>query len=516
MVHCWNWAMDNMPGFARRWKSRQAGNDVLRSWRYDWDWTKTEWVQKLQRAGITPNAFIDALTVSMGSEAVYRSRYRGYLKDGYSVEDARERALSDAEIAFNLSQQSSELPYLSLMQNERSYMTTALTMFRNSPFSYTRQVVESMRELGNMVAHRAEQIEFETKKGMREGGFSEDVARRNAERKYRRNWARNFVKASTFAYVLPTLWAYGLKGVWYGIFGDDDDQKREDIEDSLKRGRLGAFEGLTGGGTVPDLVHGWWTCEGRALEEETSPAVGLVKDFANYVTEGKTERAANEVVNTMIALGCGMNPQVIEDVVVATQDYMGADVKSSREFAILVMRAMSCPQSQIDRVYFDEIGMTAAEAQGVSIDALAERYAEYKVRRAHFVSNSKLTGDKRDAAKAPYLKKVIDLAKEDLSERTYSPEVAALDAQYKKELADLKALRATRGVIGDEAYKAAVEKYWADHGGKGRHKLVQKYHSEIKGLTEAFMSAGSQAERDSIVKKMEAARELLLDACASE
>ena len=409
---CWKWAMKNMPSFQRRWKSRQAGNDVLRSWKYDWDWTNAEFVQKVQRFGITPNAFIDALTVAMGSEAVYHSKLKGYLKDGFSKEEAHRRAIQDAEIIFNLSQQSSELPYLSLLQSKRSYITTCLTNFRNSPMSYLRQSIQSKRELANMVKGKDVQIEFETKKGVREG-LTPEQAKARAERKYKRNWARSLFKSTTFDYILPALWAFGLSGLWYCIFGSDDEKKKQYAEDAMKRGLLGGFEGMTFGGTLPDFFYGLANGDKPQLKEETSPGAGLLFETANLWSNGKTERATNEMINTMIALGVGVNPQVLEDGVVAGMDFFGEDEKSARDWALLFMRVIQCPQSQIDQVYFDELGMDAREASRKTPAELAERYATYKACRANFATMWAYDDNRWDEIKDPWRKKF----KKDVMER---------------------------------------------------------------------------------------------------
>lgn len=453
---CWKWAMENMPSFERRWMSRQAGNDLLREWKHDWDWTRTEFVQKIQRAGITPNAFIDALTVSMGAEAVYHRKLKEYIKDGFGQEDAHRKAIEDAEITFNLSQQSSEVPYLSLLQNDRSYLTTCITNFRNSPMSYLRQSIQSKRELINMMKSKDMLMEFETKKGVREG-LSEEQARARAERKYRRNWARNVFKSATYDFILPALWYFGLTGAWYCIFGDDDEKKKELAADALKRGTLGGFEGLTFGGTLPDFAYGLITGSKPQLDEESSPAMGLVSDMLNLYSNGKTERAANEMINTMVALGVGVNPQVIEDAVVAGMDFFGQDENNARDWALLAMRVLSCPQSQMDQIYFDELGMTAGEAASKSPAELAERYATYKARRANFATMWAYDDDRwEDEVKKPWRKKFEAEAKArlgKLSEAAVNEKLEAYDAELGE---TRRKVRELDGPFEDMAAKAAA------------------------------------------------------------
>ncbi len=486
---CWKWAMKNMPSFQRRWKSRQAGNDVLRSWKYDWDWTNSEFVQKVQRFGITPNAFIDALTVAMGSEAVYQSKLKGYLKDGFSKEEAHRRAIMDAEIIFNLSQQSSELPYLSLLQNKRSYITTCLTNFRNSPMSYLRQSIQSKRELANMVKGKDVQIEFETKKGVREG-LTPEQAKARAERKYKRNWVRNLFKSTTFDYILPALWAFGLSGMWYCIFGNDDEKKKQYAEDAMKRGLLGGFEGMTSGGTLPDFFYGLANGDKPQLKEETSPGAGLLFETVNMFSNGKTERAANEMINTMIALGVGVNPQVLEDGIVAGMDFFGEDEKSARDWALLFMRVLSCQQSQMDQVYFDELGMDAREASRKSPAELAERYATYKARRANFATMWAYDDNRWETEiKGSWRKKFEKEAKTRLhgqSDEHVNESLEGYDAEWSQTGKRLKALSNTPG---DAVTRAAQAQAIFNSPEGTRYKLYNDMHPYLDQMIKSWLSA---------------------------
>lgn len=491
---CWKWAMKNMPSFQRRWKSRQAGNDLLRAWKFDWDWTRTDFVQKVQRAGITPNAFIDALTVAMGSEAVYQSKLKGYLKDGFSKEEAHRRAIQDAEIIFNLSQQSSELPYLSLLQNDRSYLTTCITNFRNSPMSYLRQSIQSKRELANMIKGKDIQIEFETKKGVREG-LTPEQAKARAERKYKRNWVRNLFKSTTFDYILPALWAFGLSGMWYCIFGNDDEKKKQYAEDAMKRGMLGGLEGFTFGGTMPDFMYGLATGDKPQLDEETSPAMGLITDMANLYSNGKTERAANEMINTMIALGVGVNPQVLEDGIVAGMDFFGEDEKSARDWALLFMRVLSCPQSQMDQVYFDELGMDAREASRKSPAELAERYATYKARRANFATMWAYDDNRWETEiKGSWRKKFEKEAKtrlEGQSDAHVNESLGGYDAEWSQTGKRLKELSSTPGDAVTRAAKAQ-EIFNSPEG--TRYKLYNDMHPYLDQMIKSWLSAPTAQE----------------------
>lgn len=76
----------------------------------DWKLWHTNLMEKAAYYGMTPNALVDAVTCAVGARAVYDTKYKQYIKYGLTEECAKEKALSDAEINFNTSQQSSKVP----------------------------------------------------------------------------------------------------------------------------------------------------------------------------------------------------------------------------------------------------------------------------------------------------------------------------------------------------------------------------------------------------------------------
>ena len=122
----------------------------------------------------------------------------------------------------------------------------------------------------------------------------------------------------------------------------------------------------------------------------------------------------NDVINLLAQTTLAANPQSLTDGVVAIMDYCGDDPKTSRECALLIMRIMNCPQSQIDKVYFDELGVTASEAQKMTPAEIAERYARYKVYRSAPLTGWAYTEEERRSAMERYSKGAIKRAKEKL------------------------------------------------------------------------------------------------------
>lgn len=508
--HCLNFCLDNLPAMQRRWRERLAGNEVLRDWNGDWDWTRAEWVKKLQRIGITPNSFVDLLTCCMGAEAAYQSNLKELKDAGFDKDTAHRKAVIHAEQVFNLSQQSSELPYLSLLQNNRSYITTCLVNFRNSPFSYLRQSIQSKRELINMAKNKTAMIEFETKKGVREG-LTPDQAEAYANKKYNRNWARNIIKSLDFDFILPALWCLGITGMWYLVFGKDNDKKKELLVESAKRGVWGPLEGLTFGGTIPDAVYSLLSGDKYKLEEETSPAMGHIKDLWNSAVNGDNIGAANHFVNFATAVGVGINPQTLEDVAAAGMDYFGNDQKTLRDFEMFAMRVISVPQSQVDMVYFDEVALTARQAANMTADELAERYASYKLLHNEFATVWFYNDETRKEREARHRKKAQKLIKEELDKHVSTDSVRSLIAESDEitktegELAKLKKARKY------SEYREGMSRLRQEHDMQ-IHARVKRYKHDIDLLTKQFLAPGiSREESDSIVGKMIQKRENLMN-----
>jgi hypothetical protein len=427
--------MKNLPAMQRRWGERIAGNDILRDWDGDWDWTKSDLVKSLQRIGMTPNAFIDTMTCSMGAEAVYHKQYTEYMKIGLDEDVAHQRAVIDAEIVFNLSQQSSELPYLSIMQNDRSYLTVAASQFRNGPFSYTRQEIQSVREGKNMIDHKADMIEFETKKAMRTFGMEEDAARKYAHRKFNRNWARIAKKIAVFSFLLSAIWALGSSGIYYCIFGKNKKKKKQLAKDAAERGTLGSLEGLPGGGTIPDFVFSLIKGDEYSFQEESSPAFGLISDMLNAFGSFDFKGGTELLINAGTQFAFGVNPQVAEDFITAGMDFFGQDEKSLRDYELFAMRILQVPQSQSDMIYFDEIDMSSEDAQRMTPQQLAERYATYKMMRDTFFTHWMYDDESAKKRMSRYIDKAETEIKNGMS-KTWSDEVneaydSAKDA-YKK------------------------------------------------------------------------------------
>lgn len=509
-IGAWKWSMENLPLFEKRWKSRMAGDPRLMKSEMDWKMWQNRAVEIASRIGMSPNAFVDALTVAIGAHSMYQTKKKKYLRYGYDEETAEKRAKQDATILFNQTQQSSESAFLSTMQTDRSWLSVLFTVFRNSSMSYTRQLYDALRNL----KHRFEPgykglTEEYLAKQMRRDGIDPDKADKNAKSEYRRSLMRDIVRVGVFGYLLQFAWNLGAY-LPYLLLGDDKDEKSDMWHDIFCHTMFGSIEGLTGGDVMSAVGNGFTKGEGLNLFS-ASKDMPLSSDLQNIVNKWNKDKVAamNDVTNLMVQSGIGVNPQSLTDAVVAIMDYCGDDANTSRECALLITRIINCPQSQIDKIYFDELNATAAEAQGMTPAEIAERYARYKMHRGAPLTGWAYTDEARDSVMTAQQNRVLTKAKEKLNSRMETEETKQLlsdyDAVAKQETAFSKIKKTDRA-----AYREGMKQLRQSNDMR-QHMRLKRYKHDINELTSKYLRCKSAEERDSIVSTMFSTRAKMLE-----
>lgn len=458
------WCLENMPIFRERWHSRISGDPRLLKSDMDWKMWRSRIMELSSRIGMTPNAFVDAVTVSIGARAMYETRLKQYLKEGYPTDAAEKRAMQDATILFNQTQQSSESPFLSTMQVDKDWLSTLFTVFRNSAMSYTRQEFDAMRNLKRNLTpgQRAKSIEFMTKQILRDWDVDPDTAtdaerdqaQGAAKKRFRRQIKKDVLRLATFGFILELAWNLGPY-LPYIIFGNDEDEKENMWDDAFTHAYFGSVEGLTGGDVMSSFGNMWASGEWNWNQlSKDMPLASDINTIGSKFVGGKNAEAINDILNLLVQMGVGMNPQSITDTAIAITDACGDDPALSHEAAIFAMRVLQVPQSQIDKMYFDEVDLTGEEASKLTPAQLAQRYAEYKVKRGTPLAPWSWGDEER-------LGKYNDLATDRMKER--------LDAQ------------------GD----ARVIEAYTDF--EARYKAVSEKVKEAKALMKTDYAAAAQA-----------------------
>ena len=509
----WKWCMENLPLFEKRWKSRMAGDPRLLKNEMDWGLWRDNVVQMAAKWGMTPNGFVDALTVCIGARAMYETRRRKYIRYGYGLEEAERRAKQDASILYNQTQQSSEGAFLSALQVDRSWYSVLFTVFRNSSMSYTRQLYAALRNTGRRIAGGAKFkgiSEAFMAKQMERDGIDPEKASKNAKAEYRKSWINDFVRAGVFGYVLQLAWNCGPYAL-YMLFGDDEKKGKEMWHDIWTHTAFGSVEGLTGGDVWSAGLQSLWNhyVNGEDFNANSvNKDMPLTSDLLKVVKKVGSDNygAVNDVLNLLVQAGFGVNPQTLTDAAVAIYDYCGSDVETTKECALLVMRVMNCPQSQMDNIYFDEIDATGEEAKAMSVEEIAERYARYKALRS--APLRALSSDALKAAEKKPRERVLTEAKEQLDGRLMTEEAQRYLDEYE---ATKKKVTETRA-LADTDPKAFMQQMpaLARSGEFRRYRRVGLYKSEVNKLTKKLLRTSDPAERRALFGKMLDARDKML------
>lgn len=507
----WKWSMENLPMLRERFQGRFAGDPLLMSNKDDWSMWRSKVAEFATKYGMAPNAFVDALTISMGTHAVYKTKRAKYLRMGYSEEQADKRAKQDATISYNMTQQSSEGAFMSMIQSDRTWITAVVTAFRNSSISYTRMTYNALRNTLRRFkpGYRGMSEEFMAKQMEREG-IDPNKASEYAKREYRLSVIRDFVTVGVFAYILPFVWnltAYTP----YLLFGDDDDKKKDMWSDIFTHTMFGSVEGLALGdmysATLNSLYRSMFHGEDFNANNFTKD-LPFVSDINTMVKDFQTKEwgvGLTDVINIMIQSGIGINPQTLTDAVVAIYDYCGADEKTPIECALLIMRIMNCPQSQMDKIYFDELDMTGAEAKQLKPAEIAKRYAEYKAMREAPI---RILIPDDGSAKARNFSNAEKRAKEDVNAKLQTEETKQLLNEYKETAKKLDEI----GKLKDEdedAYIKQMQNIKKSDEYK-RYKIVGKFKAKSNKFIKIMLNSENPEERKAAFKQLQEFRDSLI------
>lgn len=505
------WSWNNMPNFRKRILSRTTGDYRLRETEYD------SKIMKAASYGMLPNIGVDAWTIAVGSHCVYKAQKRKYLRWGMEEERAERRAVQDAEMCFNKSQQSSEGAYMAPIQIDHTFYATSAMLFRNSSTAYTRETHNSARNLKRIFSGEVSE-DYVAKQILRtihpnaEDYWSDAEwakARAEAKREIRSAKVKNGVNLVMFGWILPWLWRIGGTSVLLALTGDNEERAKQLI-DATKQSVFAPMEGLTYGDVFEggiNKVLGYteqsWSQQGRE-----NPMISDMKQMLNEL-DYDWVHATNDVLNILGGMTTGVNPQTFTDWAVAIMDFCGDDAKTSRECALLAARLLNCPQSQLDKVYLEELDMTAAEAKGMTPAEVAERYARYKMMREAPLTGWMRSAEKSDSISAKKQNKVFTIAKEKLNSRMETEETKQLlsdyDAVAKQKTALSKIKKTDRA-----AYREGMKQLRQSNDMR-QHMRLKRYKHDMNELTSKYLRSKSAEERDSIVSTMFSTRAKMLD-----
>lgn len=379
------WAMENLPSLRARKDDGDMGYHELKQ--MDKGLTAFQVLDKLRavgRVGMIPNKMVDVWVCAHVARACYDTQLAYYKKSGLSNEVAERKAKTDAEIAFNETQQSSQGAFMSEIQSRHSVGSTMLTTYRNSPMSYQRVMFDATRNLRRQITNRKEMIDQRTNMWIDEG-IDAVQARKNAKRDYLRGFCQNIGQMAA-VFTMNMAW-YMSPVLAYQIFGKDDDKKREmrrnafwlALTDDFVQGIPGfgpAFNSMVGnvlkkGGTMKNVfqsaMEGDWDAF-NGMTDNVFPQMLLfeeVGDSFDNMFSGEIVKMAIGASNHLGSIGFGTSPKVVGNIVNGVINACKYDMDASKKWLFGIMAMMSHPKDAQEQLFVD-----------LMLDALGDDYAE--------------------------------------------------------------------------------------------------------------------------------------------
>ena len=395
----WKWAMENIPDFRKRVENMTYGDvklrqylDELEKWH---DWTKT-----ISKIGMAPNILVDGITCAVGARSVYETEVNRLTKLGYPKEKAEEKAYYKAVAAYNKTQQSSGGMYLSPMQVDRTYVSAALSLFKNANYAYGRMQIEACRGLARTYdfwggKHKTTLIESMTRQIMEEDGLDENTARAIAKSTYNRTFRQSIGRLINFATLVPVSWAL-YKVLPYLLTGDDDDKKKDMIEEAVLKGFATSLSDnyvipfasniLNAGLKVEDGKPTFDPEVFRYQNLYINPATSDLANIYSMIGNQKWYSVANKLGMLGVQSLIGFNPETVGALYQAFAEADYDNGNTAKEWQIGILKAISAPEESIRELYMDELGLKSGDIKKIPLAELEKRYAERQINRDNLLS----------------------------------------------------------------------------------------------------------------------------------
>ena len=413
----YKWAKENLPLFRKRIEGLTIGDMRIKQFLDDVE-KYHDWAKAISKFGMSANILVDSVTCAVGARSVYETELKKLTKLGYSKEKAEEKALLKASLSYNKTQQSSEGAFLSPMQVDRTYVSAALSLFKNANYAYGRGMIEACRGLAKTYdlwggKHKITIIESMTRQIMREDGLDESIARAIARKSYYRTFRKSIGMLLNYLTLVPVSWA-AYKVLPYLLTGDDDDKKQKMIEDAVLKG---FSTSITDNYVIPFLSNGinaavefddngsptlnWDKLKYQNLY--INPATSDLANIYSMVANQKWYAVGNKIGMLGVQSLIGFNPETLGALyqLVSEGDFKGDN--TNKEVQIAVLKAISAPEESIRELYMDELGLNNGDKDVVKkfmskvgldgdditkipLSVLEQRYAERQINRDNLLS----------------------------------------------------------------------------------------------------------------------------------
>lgn len=478
------WCIDNIPSFRERWLGRMAGNEKLAQMTAP---LLDKWLDKMNKYGMLPNAFVDALTCANGAKAVYDFRRTEYMERGKSAAEAERMARIDAAVSINTTQQSSEGMYIGQMQADRDFWSVSMSTFQNSNFAYLRKQLEgidelfrdTMRERRNRTAYYKEQ------------GFSDDEASDLALKEVVEAKLGALFNIVVFMFGLNILWGLG-NNVWKYLFAPET---RDEIPGELaKSAFVAAVRNTTVGSLAEGFASGYGANPSVLLSDMISFTNRLWRIVKKENPDAWNETAAYLALQTLSANGLGIDLESFVNMYqgIAGMIRDGVDVED-------LMWILNAPQSQAKL-------LAGKPKEGETEEKYHERMIFIERRIAERVDKKRRDKWTRNYTAYRQAKALGIQAERDIYGNVTVPELKQLDAEYAAALKN-SGVTAAGGMRTDydwEGLTPEQRKRW-----QKRARMAWKINKEEKELDAVIVYNERYAER--MRELMDRKREYMVD-----
>lgn len=239
------WCMDNIPSFRARVDLGDIGNVRISERVGDLSGNVAKklnkYLQNYMAVGMIPNRLIDALTCSIGAKSIYDYKIRQLKleieKDKTltneqrqeALKEAHRKAVMEADIFYNSTQQSSNPMFLSPMQVSRTLLDRSMTAYQNNNLGYVRKTLEAAYDMIKSVQYQKMKEAY--KQSYIEDGIPEEEATAQARRQVLKTAGKGLLGLFVMGWLNKYLWDRGSTG-FFGFWADPitNPQQQEDNE----------------------------------------------------------------------------------------------------------------------------------------------------------------------------------------------------------------------------------------------------------------------------------------------
>ena len=478
------WCIDNIPSFRERWLGRMAGNEKLAQMTAP---LLDKWLDKMNKYGMLPNAFVDALTCANGAKAVYDFRRTEYMERGKSAAEAERMARIDAAVSINTTQQSSEGMYIGQMQADRDFWSVSMSTFQNSNFAYLRKQLEGIDELfRDTMRERRNRTEY-----YKEQGFSDDEASDLALKEVVEAKLGALFNIVVFMFGLNILWGLG-NNVWKYLFAPET---RDEIPGELaKSAFVAAVRNTTVGSLAEGFASGYGANPSVLLSDMISFTNRLWRIVKKENPDAWNETAAYLALQTLSANGLGIDLESFVNMYQGITGMIrdGVDVED-------LMWILNAPQSQAKL-------LAGKPKEGETEEKYHERMIFIERRIAERVDKKRRDKWTRNYTAYRQAEALGIQAERDIYGNVTVPELKQLDAEYAAALKN-SGVTSAGGMRTDydwEGLTPEQKKRW-----QKRARMAWKINKEEKELDAVIVYNERYAER--MRELMDRKREYMVD-----